>query len=434
MSISRRNMLLASASAAAAAFARSGGANASGTKPKYLVVVFAVGGWDVTYCLDSKLNKSTSIQGPEQDPGNPDALDEEIGTYGNLQVGINNANRPSVDAFFKKWSASCHIVNGIWTGSIAHAPCRLRMFTGKTSELASDVPTIFGYEMGVDVPLGTVDLSGLSYPGSLAATSGRIGFQSQIKALVDPASEWPAPPGVAGYPYFKADPAHRALVTGYLDKRATAYQALRGDGGRNDQLVAGLRESLSRSERFRAEGEGVMENLVLGLQPRFDLQTRMAADMLSQGLCRSVVLDTGSDWDTHISNTSQIAFHESLFAGLLSLADELDYAGILQDTVVAVMSEMTRTPQFNTSAGKDHWAYTSALFFGGPVRGNATSGATDDELLESKYMNLATGEVADEQSGAYCKYDNLAAGLLTLLGIDPTEQFPDTEPFTGFCT
>ncbi len=429
-SISRRNLLLTSA--AAAAFARSGGAKAAGTPPKYLVVVFAVGGWDVTYCLDSKLGRSSTIQGPDADPGNDDAADEEVREYGNLRVGVNDANRPAVSAFFDKWAHRSHIVNGIWTGSIAHAPCRLRMFTGKTSDLSSDVPTIFGYEAGVEEPLGTVDLSGLSYPGSLAATSGRIGFQSQIKALVDPASEWPAPPGVSGYPFYKADTAHRALVSGYLEKRAASYQALRGDGGRNDQLVAGLLESLDRSQRFREDGQEVMSNLVLGLTPRFDLQTTMAVDMLSQGLCRAVVLDTGSDWDTHISNTSQIGFHDALFAGLENLAQQLTDAGIFEDTVVAVMSEMTRTPQFNVSSGKDHWAYTSALFFGGPVRGNATSGATDDVLLESAHMDLATGEVTDAASGDYCKYDNLAAGMLTLLGLDSTEHFPSTEPFTGF--
>lgn len=431
--ISRRNLLLASA--AAAAFARSGRAKAGAAPPKYLVVVFAVGGWDVTYCLDSKLGKSTNIEGPELDPNNSHPKDEEVAEYagGALKVGVNDGNRPAVRAFFDKWHHRTHVVNGIWTGSIAHAPCRLRMFTGTTSELSSDVPTIFGYEKGTDLePLGTVDLSGLSYPGSLAATSGRIGFQSQIKALVDPESEWPAGGGMGPYPNFKADGAHRALVTGYLGRRAQAYQALRGDGGRNDELVAGLVESLDRSERFRAGGLPVMDSLVLGQTPRFDTQTAIAAQLLKDGLCRAVVLDTGSDWDTHISNASQIPFHESLFLGLDNLAVALEEAGIFEDTVVCVMSEMTRTPQFNASAGKDHWAYTSALFFGGPVRGDSTSGGTDDELLESLHMDLATGEVTDPANGAYCKYDNLAAGLLTMLGVDSREYFPDTDPFTGF--
>lgn len=47
-------------------------------------------------------------------------------------------------------------------------------------------------------------------------------------------------------------------------------------------------------------------------------------------------------------------------------------------------------------------------------------------------MDLATGEVTDAASGDYCKYDNLAAGMLTLLGLDSTEHFPNTTPFTGF--
>ena len=100
---------------------------------------------------------------------------------------------------------------------------------------------------------------------------------------------------------------------------------------------------------------------------------------------------------------------------------------MLDNTVVAVLSEMTRTPLRNASGGKDHWGHTSALLLGA-VRGNAVSGGTDG-LLESMPMDLATGQL--DPKGALCKYDNLCAGLLELVGVDPEEWLPGVVPFRG---
>jgi hypothetical protein len=428
-SLSRRNLLLASATAAA--FGRAPRARAAAGAPKYFVVVFANGGWDPTYVLDPKLGRSATIQGPEADPGNPAPLDEEIRTFGDIPILTNDGARPAVTTFFERWSSRCHVLNGVWTGSIAHAPCRLRLFTGGTDPLAPDVPTVFGAETGTSEPLGTVDLSGLSYPGPLASSTGRIGFQSQIKALVDPDATWPKPDGATRpYPYYRADAAHRALIEEHLQSRAAVFRAARGDGGANDHLVDGFLESLDRAGRFRAEGASLLDDLILGVTPKFDLQTEIAANLLAEGLCRSVVLNSNSDWDTHISNAAQHGFYDALFSGLDGLAEHLTSRGIFEDTVVAVLSEMGRTPAFNRSNGKDHHGHTSALLFGGPVRGNAVSGATDDALMESQLVDLDTGVVRAD--GALLKYDSLAAGLMTGLGLDAGAWLPDAQPFLGY--
>lgn len=426
MHVNRRNFLLASS--AAAIFGRSSPSRAAAAPPKNFIVVFANGGWDVTYCLDPKQGAlmengdPTLIEGPADDDSFP-APDEAVVKFGNLSVQSNPVLRGNADYFFSRYGSQSHIVNGIWTGSIAHAPCRIRLFTGSSNQLNPDAATIFGYEAADVEPLGTVDLSGLSFPGPLAASTGRIGFQSQIKAIVDPHSEWdPA--------LFRPSETGQGNIEQYLQARAAAFGSLRADGGVNDARVAGLLESRDRAARFKGEGGAdALDGLILGQTPSFAEQAVMAADMLERGLCRALVLGTGSDWDTHIQNSSQHGFYENLFDGLTVLATELENRLLLQDTLVVVMSEMTRTPQFNGSWGKDHHAHTSALMFGGTVRGDATSGATDNSNLESVNMNLATGAV--DPAGELCKYDNFTAGILQMLGVESEEWLPGVAPFLG---
>ncbi|MBA2320225.1 MAG: DUF1501 domain-containing protein [Deltaproteobacteria bacterium] len=421
MHLSRRNLLLASS--AAAVFGRSAISRAASAPPKNFILVFANGGWDVTYCMDPKVSIEGVMEGPDLDPGSNATDSETITSFGDIPIRSNPVLRGNADDFFTTWGSRTHVVNGIWTGSIAHAPCRIRLFTGSSNQLSPDSATIFGYETASAEPLGTVDMSGLSFPGPLAASTGRIGFQSQIKALVDPADQWDTP-------LFRPAGHEQAGIDTYLAARAAALGDLRADGGVNDARIAGLLESRDRAARFKSEG-GIeaMAGLELGRTPSFVEQAEMAADMLSRGLCRALVLGTGSDWDTHIINFSQNAFYENLFLGLGTLADALDQAQLLDSTLVVVMSEMTRTPIFNDSGGKDHWAHTSALMFGGPVRGNATSGETTDDFLESIPMNLATG--VPDPAGELCKYDNLTAGILEMLGVDAEEWLPGVTPFLG---
>ena len=64
--------------------------------------------------------------------------------------------------------------------------------------------------------------------------------------------------------------------------------------------------------------------------------------------------------------------------GFTALIDDLEARGLLQETVVAVLSEMGRTPRINGRGGRDHHpaAWTNFLC-GGNIRGGQVVGATD---------------------------------------------------------
>ena len=196
----------------------------------------------------------------------------------------------------------------------------------------------------------------------------------------------------------------------------------------NDQRLGDFGVSLDRAARFRQEGSDIISSLSLGTVASLATQTQMAANLLADGLCRAVTIDSRKDWDTHDTNVQQHGHYEALFTGLDTLMQSLQARGILDKTLVCVLSEMTRTPKLNGAAGKDHWGHTSALLLGAGVRGNTLVGGTDDNL-ESLPVDYMTGEL--DSAGALNKYENLAAGVLEMLDVDPEEWLPGVEPYRG---
>jgi Protein of unknown function (DUF1501) len=85
-------------------------------------------------------------------------------------------------------------------------------------------------------------------------------------------------------------------------------------------------------------------------------------------------------WDTHWDHFKACEgwLLPGLDAALSSLLDDLEARGMLDETLVVVLSEMGRTPKINGRAGRDHWvgAYC-ALFAGAGVRRGVVHGRTD---------------------------------------------------------
>jgi hypothetical protein len=90
----------------------------------------------------------------------------------------------------------------------------------------------------------------------------------------------------------------------------------------------------------------------------------------------------GSAWDTHWEHYPRMK--NELCPGfdraLSGLIDDLDMRGLLDETLVLVLSEHGRTPKLNNAkgAGRDHWsqAYSAVLAGGGIARGKVV-GKTD---------------------------------------------------------
>ncbi len=436
MSPTRRQLLLSSlAFGTVGLSARAGGATSSG--PRNLVVMFADGGWDTSFSIDPKERSSDQTEGPWVDLGAGDDPDEEYQTeIRGIPLQLNDRKRLSVTKFFQEWGSGVCVVNGIWTGSIVHQPSRIRVLTGTQSPTSADFATLVGVERGVseDLPLASVDFSGLGYTGRFAAKTGRIGHSAQLKALLDPNTTFPAPPAAGyQYPVFSPRKSEEAAIQEYLGSRVEAMRDRLGAQPHNDQLLSDMLEAYARRGRLLDEADVLTRPLSLGNKPNLALQADLAAALLQSRLCHTVILgEDGPIWDTHDGNHLQHDRHQQFFSAANRLLQGLKDANLLDSTLVVFMSEMTRTPRRNFKGGKDHWAHTSFILAGARVAGGRVVGHSN-ERLESLRVDFSTGDPRSEaQGGRYNKYDNMAAGLLAHMDVDPAAYLPGVEPFTLF--
>ena len=383
-------------------------------RQRQLIVVLAAGGWDVTWALD-----------PKQGLDTVDAPAGEVRRFGSSEILVD-ATRPSVASFFERYGALTAVVSGIQVRSVAHPTCRRRILTGSAATDAPDVAAALAHALGRELPLPYLVLGDTAFTGPLAASSGRVGTTNQLQALLDPAADYP---GGSPGSRFVPNAADEDLIRRWLEARAERELATRAQRGANRSRVVDFVESLERGDALRTHSAAFgTRGITLGLEQ----QIAVAIDALRGDVAWSVLVDSRLGWDTHTNNAAQGPLHEALFAALGSLVERLSTlegrtsgSRMIDETVVLVLSEMSRTPRLNATAGKDHWPFTSALVIGGGVAGGTTFGGTDDRL-EGLPVNLATG--APAPAGRSLLPENLVAGVLELAGADPSIWLPGVEP------
>lgn len=386
---------------------------------KNLIIVLARGGWDVTWVLDPKL------QGP--------LIDVPVGAvrnFGSLDI-LTDAGRPSVTAFFERYGAQSAVVRGITLSSIAHAECVKRMMTGTRSNANPDLAAIVAHEFAPDLPMPYLILGDSAFTGPYAVSSGRVGATNQIVALLDETQRYPVI-GETGAP-FSPSAANGARMRAYLQARADRERAVRGSTGYNKKRIDDFSAAMGKGDRLIELRAGLG---VRGRTLALANQSALAVDAIAGGIAKAVTIDSRLNFDTHDNITDQAGLHDTLYAGVTLLADTLSgragsKAGstMLDETVVVVMSEFSRTPKLNADLGKDHWPVTSALVFGGGVNGGRAFGGTT-AAMEAQLIDYATG--APSARGSSLEAKNFAAGVLTLCGVDPALHLPSIEAFDVF--
>ncbi len=119
-------------------------------------------------------------------------------------------------------------------------------------------------------------------------------------------------------------------------------------------------------------------------------------------------------WDTHTKNFSILKGNKlpGLDQTYSALMEDLDARGLLDETLVVVMSEMGRTPRVNGNGGRDHWTFCYSLMLAGAgIRGGTVYGASDSQAAYVKDNPVNTSDVC--------------ATIYACLGIDPNTTVPD---------
>lgn len=415
--MTRRGLLAGSAAAVGAGW----GASLLGTRTaraevgdaKNLIVVNAVGGWDTTYAIDPKPGER-DIDGPD---------DGTVRDIGGIPI-LDAASRPAVTTFFEDFAAITTVVNGLQTSSISHTSGYRRIMTGTTSTDAPDMGTIAAIEHGNDLAAPYLVLGTVSFSGPYASAVTRTGNLNQINTLIAPEAGFPLEDGSFGFERFLMLDDEQDAVGDYIRARAAAGRERWHGLGRNARRGEDFERALDRAQALVDIGSfGELD-----YAQSFGLQVDLAIRSLRLGTSAACQIEL-SGWDTHVGNAQQAFYWQELFTQLHRLVTGLEDEGLLEDTVIAVVSEMGRTPKLNGDAGKDHWPVTSAMLVGTDIGGGRVLGATNGQF-GGRNVDLGTGAV--DGGGSPLRHGNFAAGVLEQVGVDPAGYLGSVTPLRGF--
>lgn len=406
-----RRTFLGSATAAAALF---GGAALSrahaGTGGKRFLFLAAEGGWDPLTVFAPLFG----FPGIEMEP------DAEPWTVGGLTL-VDHPARPNTRAFFEQHHGGVAVLDGVSVRSVNHETCAAVSLTGSPSEDGADFATILGYEQRAAVSLPHLVMSGPSFPGPYSV------FVSNAQGLLQPTIDGSLL-SISDSPVAPPERVASRMVDRFLVDRAEALQlGLPGPGH-----AADYGEALRRARLLVDSGDG----LQLSASTTFLGRAQTAIESLAAGLCRCASVGTGALWDTHQNNGQQSQLFEAFFADLTQILATLEATmgpegrPLREDTVVVVSSEMGRTPSFNSTAGRDHWPYTSMMLMGPGIRGDRKFGG---------YTALYGGVGVDpggnpDASRPGIPAESVGATLLVLGDVDPVEYLGGATPIPGVLT
>ncbi len=181
-------------------------------------------------------------------------------------------------------------------------------------------------------------------------------------------------------------------------------------------------------------GANLFERMMMFL-PTNDVLNRASNPILKQGMVALAAYRAGisaaanlsvGGFDTHGNHdANQGTALGRLLSGVDQLMDYIDSLMLRDQVVVMVGSDFGRTPQYNTSNGKDHWSVTSMLMMGAGVRGGRVVGATDDRF-RARGLDFASLTPSDSATRKL-NPKSIHMALRRLAGVETSDvarQFP----------
>lgn len=211
------------------------------------------------------------------------------------------------------------------------------------------------------------------------------------------------PAGVSEASHQDREALRSLLSTQFAQQRAGADLV----SGYN-QAFARVRGLMRADHLFDLDREPAAMRDRYGRSP-FGEQCLLARRLIEAGV--PVVKLARGFWDSHHDNFEShrelVPDFDHVFTALLT---DLEERGLLESTLVMVLSEFGRTPVINKDVGRDHYAAAwSVALAGAGVRGGVIHGRTDDDGKT----------VADGQVDA----SDLAATLYRAAGLDLATEY-----------
>lgn len=370
------------------------------------IMVNAGGGWDPTSLCDPKGAKSMD----DPDAMNRSYLTSDIGV---TPSGIRYAPLGSMDnpkyfqEFFEKHDKEMLIINGVDMATNGHDTGQVHTWSGR---LASGYPSFAALAAAVygrDLPMSYLSFGGYDdTQGQVART--RSGNTQALARIAYPD---------------RIDPNNEASL---FHSPAASKAILDAQQARKDRLLAN--EQLPRVQRAvgmmyaSRTGSNELKKLQQFLPEMLDnsgnpllrqIQVAMAA--YKAGITVAVNLNIGG-FDTHGNHdASHIPQLQRILEGLDFITKEAERQGVPGNYVTMVGSDFGRTPGYNDTDGKDHWAITSVMAMGKGIRGGRVIGETT-ERHDLKNIDPKTLKPSD--AGIHIEPKHIHANLRRLAGIE----------------
>jgi uncharacterized protein (DUF1501 family) len=393
--VSRRAFL--GASAAGAAFATASSATELAKAQKRVLVIFLSGGVSQLETWDPK---------PRTDTGGP---------FRAIPTSVPGTHICELLPHTAKQMHRLALIRGINTAEDEHGRGATIMLTGRRPEPGIEYPHLGA----VSAKLLAAD--GAALPGNIQILArGEGGFGKQDAAFLGP-KFGPVSLGDGKPP---ADLLRPATLTDDADKQREDLRKKLNERfarSRKSAATEAYTESFEQAERvFRRSNvfDVTQENpKVADRYGRHDFGRHMllARRLLEAGV--TYVKVTHSNYDTHHENfdfhIEQLGEFDRPFATLMT---DLAERGMLESTLVVVMSEFGRTPRINDRYGRDHWSKAWSVAVGGcGIKGGAVVGKTNPN---------GTAVTDREVNGGHLFHTYLRA-----VGLNPTKNFyPQERP------
>jgi len=153
----------------------------------------------------------------------------------------------------------------------------------------------------------------------------------------------------------------------------------------NDEFE-GRREG-KEVEKVRTAVQKAQDLMTTPLLKAFDVKSEPENCLLARRLVQAGVkfVEIGlGGWDTHVNNFDTVnkIIREQLDPGMGTLIKDLNEKGMLKDTLVLWMGEFGRTPEINTTNGRDHWCKGFSVAVAGGGMGGRIVGSTDKSGMD----------------------------------------------------
>ena len=300
------------------------------------------------------------------------------------------------------------LVRSLNTSLPDHGKGEYLMSTGRRKTPAQDYPVLGA------IVAKALDSGGSALPGHITISPNGAGARTADSAYLGPKYSSVALGGNKPLQYSERPQgvaAEASICANDLRRKVNDRFALRRRTAETDAYTQSFEQGLElvkQRDVFDVSKESQKDQDRYGSND-FGRHCLLARRLIEKGI--TYVRVTHSNYDTHCENFN---FHfEQLgdFDGPFStLVTDLAESGLLDHTLIVVLSEMGRTPKINQTYGRDHWGNAWSVCLGGAgVHRGAVIGETGPTGTEVKSRQVDAG--------------NLFHTYLSALGVKSTGHF-----------